>query len=120
MVLVDASHPDLFQRAGMRQNFGLWRSFLVTRQRLMPFGVTRLMGWCDQGTPQPALRTVECRSSRYEETLAELDNFAASGDQASALRPAPLGSPKTIAPAWWSRPAKMTTTITRKMPITTQ
>ena len=81
MVLVDASHPDLFQRAGMRQNFGLWRTFLVIRQRLMPFGIPRLIGWCDEGAPQPALRTVECRSSRYDETLAELDSFATSGDQ---------------------------------------
>ena len=87
MVLVDASHPDLFRRAGMRQNFGRWRSFLVTRQRLMPFGIPRLIGWCDDGAPQPALRAVECRSSRYQETLAELDSFATSGDQVR-----PLGS----------------------------
>ena len=82
MVLVDASHPDLSSRApGMRENFLLWRNYLVQRQRLMPFGIPRLMGWCDAGTPQPALRAVECRSSRYEETLAELDSFATSGDQ---------------------------------------
>ena len=82
MVLVDASHPDLSSRApGMRENFLLWRSFLVKRQRLMPFGIPRLMGWCDAGAPQPALRAVECRTSRYNETLEELDSFATSGDQ---------------------------------------
>jgi len=82
MVLVDASHPDLSSRApGMRENFVLWRNYLVTRQRLMPFGIPRVLGWCDAGAPQPALRTVECRASRYDETLAELDSFAASGDQ---------------------------------------
>jgi pimeloyl-ACP methyl ester carboxylesterase len=82
MVLVDASHPDLEKRdPGMRENFVLWRNYLVTRQRLMPFGIPRLLGWCDGGAPQPALRAVECRTSRYNETLAELDNFANSGDQ---------------------------------------
>jgi pimeloyl-ACP methyl ester carboxylesterase len=82
MVLVDASHPDLYTRArGMRENFVLWRNYLVTRQRLMPFGIPRLRGWCDAGAPQPALRAVECRTSRYDETLAELDSFAASGEQ---------------------------------------
>jgi pimeloyl-ACP methyl ester carboxylesterase len=82
MVLVDASHPDLSSRApGMRENFVLWRNYLVKRQRLMPFGIPRLIGWCDAGAPQPALRTVECRASRYDETLAELDSFAASADQ---------------------------------------
>jgi pimeloyl-ACP methyl ester carboxylesterase len=82
MVLVDASHPDLSSRApGMRENFLLWRAYLVKRQRLMPFGIPRLMGWCDVGAPQPAVRTVECRASRYDETLAELDSFAASADQ---------------------------------------
>jgi pimeloyl-ACP methyl ester carboxylesterase len=82
MVLVDASHPDLSSRApGMRENFLLWRNYLVKRQRLMPFGIPRLLGWCDAGVPQPALRAVECRSSRYQETLAELDSFATSADQ---------------------------------------
>jgi pimeloyl-ACP methyl ester carboxylesterase len=82
MVLVDASHPDLYARApGMRQSFARWRNYLVGRQRQTRFGIPRLRGWCDEGVPQPALRAVQCRSSWYEETLAELDGFPASGDQ---------------------------------------
>ena len=75
MVLVDASHPDVYALSpGKRRTFALWRSYLITRQRQIRFGVARLRGWCDEGAPQPALRTVECRSSRYEEALAELDS----------------------------------------------
>jgi pimeloyl-ACP methyl ester carboxylesterase len=84
MVLVDASHPDLFTSPAMRWGLAQWRGFLVSRQRLMPFGIPRLMGWCDEGAPQPALRAVECRTSRLTETLAEHDSFARSGDQVRA------------------------------------
>ena len=84
MVLVDASHPDLFTSPAMRWGLAQWRGFLVSRQRLMPFGIPRLMGWCDEGAPQPALRAVECRTSRLTETLAEHDSFAGSGDQVRA------------------------------------
>jgi len=85
MVLVDASHPDLYRDSpGMRHNFVAWRNYLVERRRWMPFGIARLRGWCDDGgPPQPALRAHRGRYAHPRRVLPHAAAPAASARQNS-------------------------------------
>ena len=83
MVLVDASHPDQENRfpAAIKNLEGTWLREAEFLEFTMPFGIPRLMGFCD---PDPAIRAVECNFHTARENVAEIKAFKESADQTAA------------------------------------
>ena len=74
MVLVDATHPDVFDRLPkLKQATAEWCRQLRWREYEMFFGIPRLLGSCGNGSPEleSMLRTIECRVANVRETFAE-------------------------------------------------
>jgi pimeloyl-ACP methyl ester carboxylesterase len=94
MVLVDASHPEQFDRfpRDVRASGGEWRRAVLRVERLMPFGIPRLMDWC--GTAQfsevrDEFRAFDCTTQQKLGTIAEIDAF--NGSLAEARTAGSLG-----------------------------
>ncbi len=85
MVLVDATHPDQYKRLPPQLEI-LNNDFLRKeniRRELIPFGISRIMGWCGQGPSElrAMLRTVDCRLQPWREHLAEWNDWNISADE---------------------------------------
>lgn len=83
MVLVDASHPDQENRLppelkGMEGNWLREAEFL---EYTTPFGIPRLLGFCDEN---PVVRAADCNFQTAREAVAELQAFNTSAAQAAA------------------------------------
>lgn len=83
MVLVDASHPDQENRLppelkGMEGNWLREAEFL---EYTTPFGIPRLLGFCDEN---PVVRAADCNFQTAREAVAELKAFNTSAAQAAA------------------------------------
>lgn len=89
MVLVDAVHPDQYER--FPREFRRYNEEFLRREswkrKTMPFGIPRLLGWCGSGPAEirPMLRAVDCRSGPWSEHLSE---FEAWSEDASDVRAA--------------------------------
>src|SRR3954447_3633739 len=83
MVLVDSSHPDQENRmpAEIKNMQGSWEREAEFLRFTMPFGIPRLMGFCES---EPALRAAECNWHSAHEGLAEMKAFRDSAAQAAA------------------------------------
>lgn len=83
MVLVDASHPDQDKRfpAELKNMEGSWIREAEFLEYTMPFGIPRLMGFCDN---DPKLRAAECNWSDAHEGLAEMRSFPESAAETAA------------------------------------
>jgi len=94
VVLVDSVHPDQQRRRTPEQMRAIaaFLRVLGLKADTIPFGLSRLMGWCGNGPPEirPMLRTVECRMGPWREHVAEEGSFEESAEQARAA--GPLGS----------------------------
>jgi pimeloyl-ACP methyl ester carboxylesterase len=93
MVLVDAVHPDQYDRFP-RELRRFNEEFLrreTWKRKTMPFGIPRLLGWCGSGPAEirTMLRTVDCRSGPWSEHLAEFEVW--SEDAADVRATKPLG-----------------------------
>ena len=87
MVLVDATHPDLFDRLPKLKQATLdWCKTLKRQEWEMVFGISRLMHSCgNQHVDSAAMRqTIECRESYVRETHAECISIL--GESASQVR----------------------------------
>jgi len=82
MVLVDSTHPDQMARfpEGLKKLESRVDVLLRAVQLSMPFGIPRLMGFCQPGA------TAECGSAGLREMSAEV---AALEQSAAQVRPAP-------------------------------
>lgn len=83
MALVDASHPDQENRLppelkGMEGNWLREAEFL---EYTTPFGIPRLLGFCDEN---PVVRAADCNFQTAREAVAELKAFNTSAAQAAA------------------------------------
>jgi len=83
MVLVDASHPDQDKRfpPELKNMEGTWQREAEFLELMMPFGIPRLIGLCDDG---PVQRAVECNFHTAREGLAELKAFPVSASETAA------------------------------------
>ena len=86
MVLVDASHPDQENRfppelKGMEGSWQRETEFAEFLEYTTPFGIPRLLGFCDE---QPPVRAADCNFHTAREGVAELKAFNASAAQAAA------------------------------------
>jgi len=83
MVLVDASHPDQDKRfpAELKNMEGSWVREAEFLEYTMPFGIPRLMGFCDN---DPKLRAAGCNWSTAHEGLAEMRSFPESAAETAA------------------------------------
>jgi pimeloyl-ACP methyl ester carboxylesterase len=86
MVLVDSSHPDQDNRlpAELRSMQGSWQREAQFLAYTMPFGVPRLLGFCD---PDPVSRAAECNAHSAREALAEMKAFPQSAAEAATTGP---------------------------------
>jgi pimeloyl-ACP methyl ester carboxylesterase len=94
VVLADSVHPDQERRRTPEESRAI-AAFLRVRglqADTIPFGVSRLMGWCGNGPAEirPMLRTVECRVGPWREHVAEEGSFEESAEQ--ARKAGPLGN----------------------------
>src|SRR6266700_167098 len=82
MVLVDASHPDQEKRfpPELRNMEGSWRREAEFEEYSIPFGIPRLLGFCDIEAME---RAAECNWRSAHEGTAELENFNASAAEAA-------------------------------------
>lgn len=83
MVLVDSSHPDQAKRLPPAVN-DMEKSWVRQAEFLeftMPFGVPRLLGFCES---DPAARAAECNFHTAREGVAEMKAFAESAAQTAA------------------------------------
>jgi pimeloyl-ACP methyl ester carboxylesterase len=83
MVLVDASHPDQMKRFPPALN-DLQASWVRQAEFLeftMPFGLPRLLGFCDS---DGEIRAAECHFSHAREGVAEMKSLPESAAQTSA------------------------------------
>jgi pimeloyl-ACP methyl ester carboxylesterase len=94
VVLVDSVHPDQQRRRSPEQQRAIaaFLRVLGLKADTIPFGVSRLMGWCGDGPAdiRPMLRTVECRWGPWQEHVAEEGLFEESAE--GARRAGPLGN----------------------------
>lgn len=94
VVLVDSVHPDQQRRRTPEQMRALaaFLRGLGLQADTIPFGISRLMGWCGNGPAEirPMLRTVECRRGPWQEHVAEEGSFEESAGEARTA--GPLGS----------------------------
>lgn len=83
MVLVDTSHPDQENRMPpeIKNMQGSWEREAQFLEFSMPFGIPRLMGFCEN---DPALRAAECNWHTAHEGLAEMKAFRESAAQTAA------------------------------------
>ncbi len=83
MVLVDASHPDQENRfpIELKGMEGSWQREAEFLTYAMPFGIPRMLGFCDDGANQ---RAAECNYHSAHEGLAELKAFPESASQTAA------------------------------------
>jgi len=81
--------------------------------RLMPFGIPRILGWCNafdvSDLPQikpilPKLTALSCRKTALETTSHEFEGFRNSDGEVTVLKPIPLVV-LSHDPARWSSPA---------------
>jgi pimeloyl-ACP methyl ester carboxylesterase len=86
MVLVDASHPDQENRfpPELKNMEGTWQHEAEFLAYSMPFGIPRLLGFCDEEAER---RAAECNFHTANEGFAELKNFPQSAAQAAATGP---------------------------------
>lgn len=88
IVLVDASHPDQFDRLPpeMRSGSDPWRRAMERQALLMPFGIPRLFGWCGTALNDraPAFRAFDCTTRQKRGTIAEIQSFQESLAQVRA------------------------------------
>jgi pimeloyl-ACP methyl ester carboxylesterase len=66
-----------------------WYRPLGLKADTIPFGISRLMGWCGNGPAEirPMLRTVECRLGPWREHVAEEGSFEESAEEARTAGP---------------------------------
>ena len=83
MVLVDASHPDQENRfpRELKDMEGSWRREAEFLAYTSPFGVPRLLGFCDD---QALERAAECNFHSARESVAELKAFPQSAAETVA------------------------------------
>jgi len=83
MVLVDASHPNQQNRfpAALKNLEGSWLREAEFLEFSMPFGIPRLMGFCDNDTEVLA---AECNFHHAQTSVAEMRAFAQSAAQTAA------------------------------------
>ncbi len=88
MVLVDSSHPDQNRVLPPEWRFSgdRWHSDMQRDRALMPFGIPRLLGWCGTSLPdrQAAFRAFDCTVQQKLGTMAEIEGFDESLEQARA------------------------------------
>jgi len=85
ILLVDAAHPDIVRRSPPEVNEYL-KTFIRSMDRtgsVMPFGISRIMGWCGTGPTEfrSMTQTVECQSKPWREIHEEWANFDVNMDQ---------------------------------------
>jgi pimeloyl-ACP methyl ester carboxylesterase len=80
MVLVDASHPDQENRfpLELKNLEGTWLREAEFLEFIMPFGIPRMMGLCEE---DPIQRAAECNFHTARESVAELKTFSESASQ---------------------------------------
>jgi pimeloyl-ACP methyl ester carboxylesterase len=83
MVLVDASHPEQDKRfpPEIRNMQGSWMREAEFLEYTMPFGIPRLMGFCEH---DPSLRAAECNWRTAHGGLAEMRAFPQSASETAA------------------------------------
>ncbi len=83
MVLVDASHPDQEKRfpPELKNMEGSWMSEAEFLEYTMPFGIPRLLGFCDDN---PRIRAAECNWHSAHEGLEEMKSFPQSAAETAA------------------------------------
>jgi pimeloyl-ACP methyl ester carboxylesterase len=86
MVLVDSSHPDQENRfpPELKNMRGSWLREAEFLEYTMPFGIPRLLGFCDE---DPVLRAAECDWNDAREGVEEMKAFPESAAQAAATGP---------------------------------
>lgn len=86
LVLVDSSHPDQENRfpTELKGMEGSWQREAEFLAYTMPFGIPRILGFCDEDPPQ---RAAECNYRSAREAVAELKMFPESASQAAATGP---------------------------------
>ncbi len=84
MVLVDAAHPEQYQR--LPQGPNPWTESILWQKRLMIFGIPRLLDWCGQGMEeaQPAFRAYDCTVQQKRGWFAEEDSVPESRRQVAS------------------------------------
>jgi pimeloyl-ACP methyl ester carboxylesterase len=91
VVLVDSVHPDQQRRRTPEQMRAIaaFLRVLGLKADTIPFGFSRLMGWCGNGPVEirPMLRTVECRLRPWREHVAEEGSFEESAEEARTAGP---------------------------------
>jgi pimeloyl-ACP methyl ester carboxylesterase len=83
MVLVDSSHPEQQKRlpAALMNLDATWLREQEFLEFTMPFGIPRLLGFCDS---DPEARAAECNFHSVRESVAELKAISTSAAQAAA------------------------------------
>ena len=83
MVLVDASHPDQEKRfpPALKNLEASWLREFEFLEYTAPFGIPRLMGFCD---PDPVVRAAECNFNTARENVAEMKAIEESATQTAA------------------------------------
>jgi pimeloyl-ACP methyl ester carboxylesterase len=83
MVLVDSSHPEQQKRfpAALTNLDASWLREQEFLEFTMPFGIPRLLGFCDS---DPEARAAECNFRSVRESVAELKAISTSAAQTAA------------------------------------
>ena len=83
MVLVDAAHPDQENRfpPKLRAMERSWQREAEFLEYTMPFGIPRLIGFCDD---DPVVRAAECNFHTARETVAEIKLLPKSAAETAA------------------------------------
>lgn len=83
MVMVDVSHPDQDNRfpRELEEMQGSWQREAELLEYSMPFGIPRILGFCEGS---PAQRAAECNFHDAREGVAELKSFPESASEAAA------------------------------------
>ena len=83
MALIDASHPDQEQRLPpeLKDMQGGWLHEAEFLAYTTPFGIPRLMGFCDE---DPTIRAADCNFHTARESIAEMKAFRESASQTAA------------------------------------
>jgi pimeloyl-ACP methyl ester carboxylesterase len=86
MVLVDSSHPDQENRfpPDLKKMEGRWHREARLFKAIMPFGVPRLFGMCDD---DPHIRATDCNFNTAREAVAESNAFPESAAQTASTGP---------------------------------
>lgn len=94
MVLVDSSHENQMSRFPQEVQRSVSGEYAEIRkaQVLLPFGIPRLMGGCEDNPPELKAETnaVGCQSKVFAEIMAELKSF--ESDPGDSLTPGLLGN----------------------------